>query len=156
MSIDVWSVGCIFGELLGRRVMFPGKSYVDQLKVIIEVVGTPSTFSFCDNPSARRFAGRQLLTRSPLIAKVAWPDVFPHANPEALNLLDKLLQFDPTDRISAADALQHPYFDSCRNEDLDAMVFDTNDPPETSNFDYKKVEPAQLKQLLYDEVMRER
>ncbi|RLO09610.1 hypothetical protein DYB28_002746, partial [Aphanomyces astaci] len=55
MSIDVWSVGCIFGELLGRRVMFPGKSYVDQLKVIIEVVGTPSTFSFCDNPSARRF-----------------------------------------------------------------------------------------------------
>ncbi|RLO03903.1 hypothetical protein DYB28_014728, partial [Aphanomyces astaci] len=74
----------------------------------------------------------------------------------ALNLLDKLLQFDPTDRISAADALQHPYFDSCRNEDLDAMVFDTNDPPETSNFDYKKVEPAQLKQLLYDEVMRER
>ncbi|RQM28450.1 hypothetical protein B5M09_007659 [Aphanomyces astaci] len=124
--------------------------------VIIEVVGTPSTFSFCDNPSARRFAGRQLLTRSPLIAKVAWPDVFPHANPEALNLLDKLLQFDPTDRISAADALQHPYFDSCRNEDLDAMVFDTNDPPETSNFDYKKVEPAQLKQLLYDEVMRER
>ncbi|RHY35036.1 hypothetical protein DYB32_000436 [Aphanomyces invadans] len=165
MSIDVWSVGCIFGELLGRRVMFPGKSYVDQLKVgsvrlcvIIEVVGTPSTFSFCDNPTARRFAGRQLLTRSPVIAKVAWPEVFPHANPEALNLLDKLLQFDPNERITASDALKHPYFDSCRNDELDSMLFTPNDAdgPPASTLDYKKVEPAQLKQLLFDEVMRER
>ncbi|KAF0693183.1 Aste57867_15777 [Aphanomyces stellatus] len=163
MSIDVWSVGCIFGELLGRRVMFPGKSYVDQLKVIIEVVGTPSTFSFCDNPSARRFAGRQLLTQSPLIGKVAWPDVFPHANPEALNLLDKLLQFDPNDRVTATDALQHPYFDSCRNDEIESMIFSpqehaaaaANDVP-PANFDYRKVQPAQLKQLLFDEVMRER
>ncbi|EQC35373.1 CMGC/MAPK protein kinase [Saprolegnia diclina VS20] len=158
MSIDVWSVGCIFGELLGRRVLFPGKSYVDQLKVIIEVVGTPSTFSFCDNPSARRFAGRQLLTQSPLIAKVAWTDVFPHANPEALSLLDKLLQFDPNDRISAAEAIAHPYFDSCRNAALEQLTFvpteaDKGPPP---NIDYRKVQPAQLKKLLFDEVMKDR
>ncbi|KAG9411895.1 hypothetical protein AC1031_017528 [Aphanomyces cochlioides] len=156
MSIDVWSVGCIFGELLGRRVMFPGKSYVDQLKVIIEVVGTPSTFSFCDNPSARRFAGRQLLTQSPLIAKVAWPDVFPHANPEALNLLDKLLQFDPNERITATDALQHPYFDSCRDIELEGLVYTPSGNDLPTNIDYKRVEPNQLKRLLFDEVMRER
>ncbi|KAH9187181.1 hypothetical protein AeNC1_010845 [Aphanomyces euteiches] len=156
MSIDVWSVGCIFGELLGRRVMFPGKSYVDQLKVIIEVVGTPSTFSFCDNPSARRFAGRQLLTQSPLIAKVAWPDVFPHANPEALNLLDKLLQFDPNERITATDALQHPYFDSCREIKLEGLLYTPSGNDLPTNIDYKRVEPNQLKRLLFDEVMRER
>ncbi|OQS03258.1 serine/threonine protein kinase, partial [Thraustotheca clavata] len=156
-SIDVWSVGCIFGELLGRRVLFPGKSYVDQLKVIIEVVGTPSTFSFCDNPSARRFAGRQLLTQSPYIEKVAWTEIFPHANPEALSLLDKLLQFDPSERITAEEALQHPYFDSCRDAQLESIRFvpAAGDKP-PANIDYRKVKPAQLKRLLYNEVMRDR
>ena len=40
-SIDVWSVGCIFAELLGRRPLFPGKDYIHQLNLITDVIGTP-------------------------------------------------------------------------------------------------------------------
>eukprot|EP00976_Prorocentrum_cordatum_P021744 444302-Prorocentrum_minimum.AAC.1 len=41
-SIDVWSVGCIFAELLGRKPLFPGKDYIHQLKLIIQVLGSPA------------------------------------------------------------------------------------------------------------------
>ena len=41
-AIDVWSVGCIFAELLGRKPLFPGKDYVHQLNLITRVIGSPS------------------------------------------------------------------------------------------------------------------
>ncbi len=41
-SIDVWSVGCIMGEMLNGRPLFPGKHYINQLALILDIVGTPS------------------------------------------------------------------------------------------------------------------
>jgi len=41
-SIDVWSVGCILAEMLGRQPIFPGKNYVDQVRVIVDLLGTPT------------------------------------------------------------------------------------------------------------------
>ncbi len=40
-AIDVWSVGCIFAEMLGRRCLFPGKNYVEQMGLVLNIVGTP-------------------------------------------------------------------------------------------------------------------
>lgn len=56
-SIDVWSVGCILAELLLRQPFFPGKDYLDQLKIIIAQLGTPSEqeMSFITNEKARAF-----------------------------------------------------------------------------------------------------
>lgn len=114
-AIDMWSVGCILAELLGRRILFPGTSYVDQLKWIIGVLGTPTTFSFVDNPAARRFAGRQFLANLKNRAtRVHWRDLFPNANPDALTLLDRLLQFDPRDRCTVEEALDSCYVRSWR------------------------------------------
>uniref|UniRef100_M4BS48 CMGC/MAPK protein kinase n=1 Tax=Hyaloperonospora arabidopsidis (strain Emoy2) TaxID=559515 RepID=M4BS48_HYAAE len=152
-AIDMWSIGCIFAELLGRRIMFPGTSYVDQLKVIVDIVGTPATFSFCDNPVARRYAGRQFLIQSQKIPKVDWVQVFPEANPDGLDLLDRLLQFDPAKRITAAEALEHPYLSQWRESQLEQPCH-AEVATKLMQFDYAQVsyDPQTLKDLLYQEV----
>ena len=60
-AIDVWSVGCIMAELLGRKPLFPGKDYVDQLKLIIKTLGTPSDddLSFINSAKARAYCRQQ-------------------------------------------------------------------------------------------------
>ncbi|KAF3794803.1 Mitogen-activated protein kinase 3 [Nymphaea thermarum] len=105
-SIDVWSVGCIFAELLGRKPIFPGKECLDQLKLIINVLGSMEecNFDFIDNPRARKY-----LKSLPFSPGTPLARLYPHANPLAIDLLQRMLVFDPSKRISVADALQHPY-----------------------------------------------
>jgi len=107
-AIDIWSVGCILGELLGRRPMFPGKDYIDQLKLIIQKLGSPPESDLGFITSAR---ARDYILRLPRAAPVNWAEVFPGANPQALDLLDKMLQFDPRRRITVEEALAHPYLE---------------------------------------------
>ena len=56
-GIDIWSVGCILAELLQRKPLFPGKDYIDQLKLIIKTLGTPSDeeLTFISAPKARAY-----------------------------------------------------------------------------------------------------
>lgn len=115
-AVDIWSMGCILAELLGRRVLFPGRHYAHQLQIIIEHIGSPTDDQLgwlkAQNPSALRhikaLAGRR---------KISWSKLFPSANPLALDLLDKLLQFDPSKRLTVTEALAHPYLADYHLED---------------------------------------
>ncbi|CAN0310747.1 unnamed protein product, partial [Discosporangium mesarthrocarpum] len=87
-AVDLWSVGCIFAELLGRQPVFPGKSFIHQLTLIFEVVGSPrpSEVAHIRNPEANRF----LETMNGL-PKVPYLELFPNASPHAVDLLEGLL-----------------------------------------------------------------
>ncbi|XP_074591300.1 mitogen-activated protein kinase 4-like [Curcuma longa] len=105
-SIDVWSVGCIFAELLGRKPIFPGTECLNQLKLIINVLGTmgDADIGFIDNPKAQKY-----IKSLPYTPGIPLANLYPNANPLAIDLLQKMLVFDPSKRISVDEALQHPY-----------------------------------------------
>ncbi|KAJ9103592.1 negative regulator of the PHO system [Naganishia adeliensis] len=106
-SIDIWSAGCIFAEMISGVPLFRGRDNNDQLNAIIKVVGTPDERTFRkimqDSPEVQF---RQL----PKYPKQSFQTLLPRASPLALNLLEGLLHFEPTRRLSAKEALQHPYF----------------------------------------------
>lgn len=109
-SIDIWSSGCVMGELLLGQPLFPGESGIDQLVEIIKVLGTPSK--------------EQILTMNPNYTDHKFPSIKPHplskvfrsrTPPEAIDLLSHILQYDPKLRPTASEALVHPFFDELRN-----------------------------------------
>ena len=140
----MWSVGCILAELLGGRPLFKGRDYVDQLNQILHYLGTPS------NETLRRVGSpraQQYIASLPYQAPVPFEKLFPNANPLALDLLRRLLAFDPSERISCAEALQHPYL---------AVWHDPADEPVCSqkfDFGFERVNDTEgMRQLIVDEI----
>ncbi|XP_032172616.1 mitogen-activated protein kinase 15 isoform X14 [Mustela erminea] len=106
-GVDMWSLGCILGEMLRGRPLFPGTSTLHQLELILETIPPPSkedllalgsSYSASILPCLRAWPRQPLDTLLP-----------PDTPPEALDLLRGLLVFAPDKRLSAAQALQHPY-----------------------------------------------
>jgi len=145
-GIDIWSVGCILAEFLGRKAIFPGRDYLQQLRLIIEALGPPSEsdLSIIQNPQAVEYIKR--LPKSP---PVPFTKLYPNASESAIDLLGKMLQFDPRKRISASQALEHPYLLALHN---------VNDEPVAEPFDFKfeadDVTENQLRQLIWDQLKR--
>ncbi|VDO96757.1 unnamed protein product, partial [Soboliphyme baturini] len=112
-SVDVWSVGCIFGEILNRRQLFPGKDHVNQIKLIIHHLGTPSDDLLNRIPSD--IIKRVILSYG-TIAPVPWRELAPNASPSAIALLSVMLKICPWERTSVEKALGHPYLSEFRDE----------------------------------------
>ncbi|PFH35696.1 putative cell-cycle-associated protein kinase CDK [Besnoitia besnoiti] len=123
-AVDMWSVGCIMAELLTGSPLFPGTNEIDQLSRIFSLRGTPDTASGADERSGLWSAASALPSFFPFTHTDAKPlkTVFPFCCNDSLDLLDRLLQLDPSRRISAADALSHQWFQQnpkpCAPKDL--------------------------------------
>ncbi|CAG8709633.1 8126_t:CDS:10, partial [Racocetra persica] len=173
-AIDMWSVGCIFAEMLGGKPLFKGRDYVDQLNQILGILGTP------DEETLRRVGSEraQVYIRSlPKMPKVPFSQLYPKANvlgeyeltnslylllsindnnnelqylccSLALDLLEKLLKFDPAARITVEQALAHPYL---------AAYHDEEDEPghdEMFDFSFESVDSIEeMKKIIAQEVM---
>ena len=108
-AIDLWSVGCIFGELLGRKPMFPGSDSQAQMSLLLDFLGTPKPEDIQEikQPKAKSFL-EGLSKREP----ANLPIVFPDANPDALDLLKKMLVFNPANRLTTEECLNHKYLEA--------------------------------------------
>ncbi|XP_041836377.1 cyclin-dependent kinase 4 [Melanotaenia boesemani] len=101
--VDIWSTGCIFAEMFRRKPLFCGKSEMDQLGKIFEVIGLPPTEEWPTDVSVPREHFPSLTAR-PIT------DFVPEINEQGAQLLLQMLTFDPLKRISALAALEHLYF----------------------------------------------
>lgn len=111
-GVDMWSVGCILGELSLEKPIFPGNSTMNQLERIIAVVGRPSQSDIAATNS--QFAETMLESLGRIVTK-SFQDLCPKATEPAIDLMIKLMKFNPNDRITAEEALNHPYVASFHN-----------------------------------------
>lgn len=145
-AIDVWSVGCIFAELLGRKPLFPGKDYVHQLNLITRVLGSPTEedLEFIDSEKAKRY-----MRSLPQCQRVVLQRYYPQSNPQALDLIDRMLQFNPNKRLTVEQALQHPYM---------ASLHDPSDEPCCAQPFFFPLEDSSandnsIRDMIYEDIM---
>ncbi|KAK7184616.1 mitogen-activated protein kinase [Paraphaeosphaeria sporulosa] len=150
-AIDVWSVGCILAEMLSGKPLFPGKDYHHQLTLILDVLGTPTMEDYYGIKSRR---AREYIRSLPFKKKIPWKAMFPKTSDLALDLLERLLAFNPVKRITVEDALKHPYLEPYHDPDDEP----TADPIPEEFFDFDKnkdnLTKEQLKLLIFQEIMR--
>jgi len=105
-SVDTWSVGCILAELLKRKPFLPGTETKHQLELIVDCFGNPTEDEINAIPKEKsKKLMKAMQKRKPKVLET----MFPNANPKALDLLRKLMIFDPIKRITVDQALKHPY-----------------------------------------------
>ncbi|KAK4564668.1 hypothetical protein RGQ29_006663 [Quercus rubra] len=103
--VDVWSVGCIFAEMVNQRALFPGDSEIDELFKIFRVLGTPNDNTWPGVTSLPDYKSTFPKWPSKDLATVV-----PSLDSAGVDLLSKMLCFDPSRRITARSALEHEYF----------------------------------------------
>ncbi|XP_053231955.1 cyclin-dependent kinase 3 isoform X2 [Podarcis raffonei] len=104
-AVDIWSIGCIFAEMVTRKALFPGDSEIDQLFRIFRTLGTPTESSWPGVTQLPDYKGN-----FPKWPRKDMKVLIPNLDRDGRDLLMQLLLYDPNRRISAKAALTHQYF----------------------------------------------
>jgi len=170
-GVDVWSIGCIFAELLqmhqkncsdykNRKVLFPGRTCfpfstkdpfdyqhrTDQLRVVFNMIGTPT------KQEIARFKDKnvQIYLQNMTPSKpIDLSHRFPGTNAHGIKLLTDMLRFDVTKRITVEEALKSPYFENVRNEEAETR----HNKVESFEFEDIDVEIEKLRGLILEEIL---
>ena len=145
--VDIWSIGCILAELLGRQPLFPADNNLDELQKIISVLGSPSEndLEFITDQKTKTFVSR-VAKRT----KQSFNLMFSNANPVALDLLGKMLTFSPKKRYTVEQCISHPYFEGLHDPEQEPTADSTFD----FSFDKDSLTKEKLRSMIYEQSMR--
>lgn len=110
-EMDLWGAGCVMFEITSLYPLFPGSNEVDQINRIHKVLGTPSAESLA---KFRAKGASHISFDFPPQKGIGIPQLIPQASPDSVDLIVKLLKYDATERITAREAMRHPYFKDVR------------------------------------------
>eukprot|EP01112_Ceratiomyxa_fruticulosa_P011724 TRINITY_DN3203_c0_g1_i2.p1 TRINITY_DN3203_c0_g1~~TRINITY_DN3203_c0_g1_i2.p1 ORF type:complete len:511 (-),score=85.64 TRINITY_DN3203_c0_g1_i2:3-1535(-) len=134
-KMDIWGVGCVFFEVMSLFPLFPGTNELDQIQKIHNILGTPSPelLSKMKRSSHMNF-------NFPSKEGTGIERLLPNASPECIDLIKKLLAYNPDERLSARQALRYPYFRDLREAEKRAkhgmFLYTTlTDPPNPASGD---------------------
>lgn len=146
-AVDVWSVGCILAELINGRALFPGKSTLNQIELILSVLGKPDSRDIKDIGSENAYSiinsigGKQ---------RMSFEKFFKDQNPVVIDFLRKCLYFNPKKRFTIDDALNHPYIAQFREKKTEKIL---NEPIHISIDDNKKLSIKEYREALYNNII---
>jgi len=151
-AVDLWSVGCIHVELLARQPLFPGTDHVDMLRRIARTLGFTAQRDLEWVPAADYTEIQRMLKTLALPEKPeeSLKERLPNASEACLDLVRRLLEKNPTKRISAADAIKHEYLSHLRDAEGEGLA------SRPFSWDFDNFEPTKraLKDRVYAECAR--
>ncbi|CAN6598871.1 mitogen-activated protein kinase Slt2p/MPK1 [Trichomonascus vanleenenianus] len=143
-AIDMWSVGCIMCELIGRKPIFKGSDHLSQLSEIVKVLGLPPrqlVLSMANEEAWNLFATCHFKSKQTSIS-----ELYPKAPKEAIDLILRLLRYDRSERSTAVQALEHPFLADFHNLEEEPSC------NELFDFSFENLSPKELEMALYDEI----
>jgi len=156
-SIDIWSVGCIWAELIRRKPLMQGANNLDQAKKIIQLLGTPKEedLYWLESPGPGRVFLSKLEPKPPIDLRQMFHEAVKILEPPqppppdtAVSIIAEMLTFDPTKRITVTDAIRHPYF-----RELHIAQTHENDAGWMVDWSFDDYEPTALRlmRFIYEE-----
>mmetsp|Transcript_47094 Transcript_47094/g.100819 ORF Transcript_47094/g.100819 Transcript_47094/m.100819 type:complete len:404 (-) Transcript_47094:162-1373(-) len=148
-EIDMWSVGCIFAEMLRRKPIFPGKNTQHQLQLIIQCCGTQDKETLRRIPNAKC---RKFVESLPASGGRSLQEAVPNTSKEEFDLLNKTLSFSPLNRCTVDQVLQHSYLAQLHCPEDEPTRF----PLEMSDFEFerRKIDMVALREEIFLEALR--
>ncbi|XP_076246975.1 cyclin-dependent kinase 20 [Calliopsis andreniformis] len=117
-AIDMWSIGCIFGELLNKSPLFPGETDIEQLVIVLKYLGSPTPETW---PELSTLPDFNKIT-FPYHKGITWEDIIEDAEDEAIDLISKILIYNSSNRLTANEALHHLYFHTKPYPSLQSVI----------------------------------
>lgn len=146
-AIDMWSLGCIMAQLLLFKPLFLANSPMEQLIQIVSLLGSPTNedLSGCTNQNSLDF-----MSSIPVQNQAMFKKAFPTASSEEIDLLSKMLCWDPEKRITADQALKHPFVAVFHCENFEP----TSQPLDISDFEREDITLEEIKKLLWADILK--
>lgn len=147
-AIDIWSIGCILLEMYIRKPIFPGTTTQEQLDLIIGVLGSPESSELSKIPNEKC---RKFIRGLPKTEGQPFQQVVPSLSPEALDLLSKMMRWDPESRLTVYEAIEQPYLEKWHCPDDEPVC----SPLDTSAFEFerRKINLGVLREEIFREVL---
>jgi len=149
-AVDMWSVGCILGELLLGKALFPGKSTMNQIELIMGLLGRPTPEELSAIEAASDI---DVLEVMQIKKKYSFSSLFKNASKEALDFLRKTLVFDPNKRMTAEEALKHPFVKEFHNPQAEIVC---NRQIVLPISDAKKLSLKEYREALYADILKKK
>lgn len=145
---DIWSVGCIFYEIIMRRPLFPGNSWLPyQLNTIINTIGSPEDDDLYYLTNKRYI---DLMNRFQKVDKVNFSELVTKASKDEIDLIEQMLMWNPSKRISVDEALKHSYFEDLHDLSDEPMT----SPIEPLNINIDENNKAEMKKCVESEIKK--